>query len=1112
MLEPYTITVESGLVPVADDGKCSLREAMYNANDGAQTHADCAGMMGIPTISLVKSTYTITDVDNYWYGPNGLPAIATKMTIEGNGATIERDTTALPTRARFFFVGSHDATAFYSPGPGTLTLRDLTLKNGQQKGGDSGYSGGGAGMGGAIFNQGDLTLERVTLTGNKAVGGSVGSGGNGGGGMGSDSTGNNGGGFGSGWTGGGSSGGLGHTVTPAGGGGGGGFGPSEDGKSTSGANGGAGGGTPNGLAGNGSSNYKGTGGKGGAGGGGGGGGASQSPGGNGGGFGFGGTGGSGSSAGGGAGGVGGGGAAQMTTTACGGGGGFGAGAGYSGSTGGFGGGGVKSGKPGFGGGAGHYDGGGGAGMGGALFNLYGTVTIKNCTLSGNAAQGGNGSNTSTGGDGGSGYGAALFNLNGSVTIQNSTIANNSVAAGTGRGSSGVNGKAIGAVYNIGYDSAVTTTANLTLLNSIIAGTTGVTTTDLVIEQPATVADGDANQATATLALGDSPSIITLYVNNGEALDATATTYIDNRDPMLGPLQDNGGNTWTHALQDGSPALDAANVDTALATDQRGTMRDAMPDLGAYELITTKPSISDIADQQIDENKALGPLPFTVNDPDTALDLLTLIGSSTNKTLVPDANILFGGTGNNRTLTITPTAGISGTTTISITVSDGEDSASDTFILTVAAVDDPPTVSAIADQAIDQDATLGPLDFTIGDTDTPLSALVVTAQSSNQTLVPDANITFGGSGADRTITVTPASGQSGRTTITINVSDGTNTTSEDFELVVRSASGNTPPTIDDVPDQEIEQDATSAPIAVTIDDIDGGLDGLTLTADSWDETIIPNSGITAGGSGGNRTLTITPANGKYGSVAIALTVSDGESSASTMLIVTVLAKTRKTAPTIGAIDDQQTPQNTAASVPFTVGDTETAAGELTVSGCSANQYLVPDANITFGGSGANRTATITPKTDQVGYADIRIKVSDGFNQTSATFRLTVGSSKSGTTAVIAAIDDQQVEPGQPLDIALDVADEQGEPLQPSAALTLQATSDNPDLIPNEALSIVQQDDGYTLRIAPVDSGKAGQTIIDVMASDGDASSNRSFQVTVVSTPQQTTNLWLPLIIR
>ena len=55
------------------------------------------------------------------------------------------------------------------------------------------------------------------------------------------------------------------------------------------------------------------------------------------------------------------------------------------------------------------------------------------------------------------------------------------------------------------------------------------------------------------------------------------------DPKVGPLADNGGNTLTHALAKGSPAIDQADALVAPALDQRGLARTT-PDIGAYELV------------------------------------------------------------------------------------------------------------------------------------------------------------------------------------------------------------------------------------------------------------------------------------------------------------------------------------------------------------------------------------------------------------------------------------------------------------------------------------------------------------------------------------------------
>ena len=54
---------------------------------------------------------------------------------------------------------------------------------------------------------------------------------------------------------------------------------------------------------------------------------------------------------------------------------------------------------------------------------------------------------------------------------------------------------------------------------------------------------------------------------------------------------------------------------------------------------------------------------------------------------------------------------------------------------------PPTISDIADQTIPEDGTTGALAFTVGDAESPANTLTVTATSSNQFLVPDANLTL-----------------------------------------------------------------------------------------------------------------------------------------------------------------------------------------------------------------------------------------------------------------------------------------------------------------------------------------------------------------------------------
>src|SRR5437667_12265694 len=68
-----------------------------------------------------------------------------------------------------------------------------------------------------------------------------------------------------------------------------------------------------------------------------------------------------------------------------------------------------------------------------------------------------------------------------------------------------------------------------------------------------------------------------------------------------------------------------------------------------------------------------------------------------------ANILFGGSVSNRTVTLRPATNQFGSTTITLTVRDGDGgAASASFLLSVNSVNDPPTLSSVANQSTNED--------------------------------------------------------------------------------------------------------------------------------------------------------------------------------------------------------------------------------------------------------------------------------------------------------------------------------------------------------------------------------------------------------------------------
>jgi hypothetical protein len=201
--------------------------------------------------------------------------------------------------------------------------------------------------------------------------------------------------------------------------------------------------------------------------------------------------------------------------------------------------------------------------GGGIYNS-GTLTINNGTLSGNS-----GSSNFV-------YGGGIYN-SGKLAINNSTLYGNSA--------SDFNGGGGGGIYNAG-------TAKIN--NSTFSGNSSP------------VGGGIYNGGTITF----QNSIITnstsggncygTVTSNGHNLSSdstcsfTNTGDLENTDPKLGPLQNNGGLTLTMALPSGSPAIDAGNpsgctdnLGHLLKTDQRAQPRPDKEDtggcdMGAYE--------------------------------------------------------------------------------------------------------------------------------------------------------------------------------------------------------------------------------------------------------------------------------------------------------------------------------------------------------------------------------------------------------------------------------------------------------------------------------------------------------------------------------------------------
>ena len=117
----------------------------------------------------------------------------------------------------------------------------------------------------------------------------------------------------------------------------------------------------------------------------------------------------------------------------------------------------------------------------------------------------------------------------------------------------------------------------------------------------------------------------------------------------------------------------------------------------------------------------------------------------------------------------------------------------------------------------------------------------------------------------------------------------------------------------------------------------------------------------------------------------------------------------TAPTVSAIADQTTPEDTpTAAIAVTVGDAETPPVSLVVTASSSDAAILAPSGIALGGAGANRTLTLTPVAGASGGpVTVTVDVSDGILVTSTTFQLmvtAVNDAPAGTDKTVTIIED------------------------------------------------------------------------------------------------------------
>ncbi|HSN17375.1 MAG TPA: Ig-like domain-containing protein, partial [Gammaproteobacteria bacterium] len=265
---------------------------------------------------------------------------------------------------------------------------------------------------------------------------------------------------------------------------------------------------------------------------------------------------------------------------------------------------------------------------------------------------------------GQALGGAIFNLNGSVDISYSTLAGNILAGTAGDG---------GALYSVQLASPGSPAADA-------SGSAGATVSSSILfasELNTTDSSGNVTSTATTDCLSNGGG----FAGSPNVLGSTSVSCIQSGDsfsiPLLLPLANNGGPTQTMALV--LPA-GAGATSGAPALDQRGYQRNALaPDIGAYEISGIQklpPSFSGLQPLTLIAGNNASLAWFNLSGNDGSQPVLTLSILSSNTTVLPAANLaLSSNCGGSLaldtcSLSLTPTATKTGTANVTLIASNG----------------------------------------------------------------------------------------------------------------------------------------------------------------------------------------------------------------------------------------------------------------------------------------------------------------------------------------------------------------------------------------------------------------------------------------------------------
>lgn len=527
---------------------------------------------------------------------------------------------------------------------------------------------------------------------------------------------------------------------------------------------------------------------------------------------------------------------------------------------------------------------------------------------------------------------------------------------------------------------------------------------------------------------------------------------------------------------GNTALSLFNGTNPNGTWSLYVMDDQSPDGGKIggwllSIQTTLPTISQIPNQFLNEDtpKLVSFRVEAGNTPGASLG----VGASVGGDQITTVSVGAGATQNERTLTITPRANLSGTDVITLYVTNGTEVASTTFTATVAPVNDAPLISGLSNTNTAANRDLNVLFVVLDIENQPIT---VTATSSNPA-VGSATVT--GEGGTRTLVFTPNRDwtQDVSTTVSVVATDGTDSTTNTLVIAVTAPLA---PSVIGLNDTTGFEDTTvRIPFIVN----SANLASVTIAASAANSDLV--SKIVAEGEAGfpNRELVITLQPNAFGVSTNTVIVTDEFASVTNVFVLTI--PNLPDPPTLGAIADITVDEDVSPEIALVISDPDTALADLQLSSSISNPALVSSISYTVTESNILARINVVPEAN--GFAALSISVSDGQSSPATrAFGLTVRAVNDEPT--LAPIENLVVLEDSAITVPLTVTDKD----TPLNGLVFSSATSDTNLIRKITFNITE---GGATAVIDLVTNAFGTNLVTISVSEGETKVSQSFGLRV-----------------